>query len=98
MVKRFDRNGDKRIHLYDVNPIPYGDTLSLNVNMDDNSISIELAISVAKYFDIDEKEAIKIANEVKTIVKDNWERLAGKCGLSRNACEYMRPAFDESYK
>ena len=53
---------------------------------------------IAKYFDIDEKEAIKIANEVKTIVRDNWERLARKCGLSRNACEYMRPAFDESYK
>ena len=92
------KKGWKLSPLYDVNPIPYGGTLSLNVNMDDNSISIELAISVAKYFDIDEKEAIKIANEVKTIVRDNWERLAGKCGLSRNACEYMRPAFDESYK
>lgn len=92
------KKGWKLSPLYDVNPIPYGGTLSLNVNMDDNSISIELAISVAKYFDIDEKEAIKIANEVKTIVRDNWERLAGKCGLSRNACEYMRPAFYESYK
>lgn len=92
------KKGWKLSPLYDVNPVPYGDTLSLNVNMNDNSISIELAISVAKYFGIEKEEAIKIANEIKTIVKDNWEKLAGKCGLSRSACEYMRPAFDESYK
>ena len=84
--------------LYDVNPIPYGNTLSLNVSMEDNSISIDLAVSVAKYFDLDEKEAIEIANEIKGIVRDNWEILAKKCGLSRNACEYMRPAFAECYK
>lgn len=84
--------------LYDVNPIPYGNTLSLNVSMEDNFISIDLAVSVAKYFDLDEKEAIEIANEIKGIVRDNWEMLAKKCGLSRNACEYMRPAFAECYK
>ena len=84
--------------LYDVNPIPYGDTLSLNVSMEDNSISTDLAVSVAKYFDLEEKEAIGIANEIKAIVRDNWEILAKKCGLSSNACEYMRPAFAECYK
>ena len=84
--------------LYDVNPIPYGNMLSLNVSMDDNSISIQLAVSVAKYFDLEKEEAVNIANEIKSIVKDNWEMLAKKCGLSRNACEYMRPAFSESYR
>lgn len=84
--------------LYDVNPIPYGNMLSLNVSMDDNSISIQLAVSVAKYFDLEKEEAVNIANEIKLIVKDNWEMLAKKCGLSRNACEYMRPAFSESYR
>lgn len=33
--------------LYDVNPVPYGDELSLNVNENDNRISIELAIETA---------------------------------------------------
>ena len=28
------------------------------------------------------------------LVKENWEHIAGKWGLSRSACEYMRPAFD----
>lgn len=88
------RKGWKLSPLYDVNPVPYGDNLSLNVSMDDSSISIELAINVAKYFDIDEDEAIELADEIKTIVRENWEKLAERCGLSRGACEYMRPAFE----
>jgi len=84
--------------LYDVNPVPYGNTLSLNVSLEDNSISVELAIGVAKYFDMDEKEADRAANEICMTVKENWERLAGRCGLSRSACEYMRPAFEVCYK
>ena len=92
------KTGWKLSPLYDVNPIPYGEELSLNVSIDDNSISTELAISVSKYFNLTEEEAVEIANEIKVIVKENWEKLAGKCGLSRSACEYMRPAFAESYK
>jgi serine/threonine-protein kinase HipA len=84
--------------LYDVNPVPFGDSLSLNVSMDDNSISLELAIHVAKYFGLAETEAIRSVQEIRMLVKENWEKLAAKCGLSRNACEYMRPAFDMCYK
>lgn len=87
------KSGWKLSPLYDVNPVPYGDMLSLNVSMDDSSISIELAVSVAKYFDIDEEEAIKLANEIRAAVRNNWERLARDNGLTRGACEYMRPAF-----
>lgn len=83
--------------LYDVNPIPYGDILALNVNTDDNSISMELAVSVAKYFNINEKEADKAVKEISVTVRDNWERIAKKCGLSRKDCEYMRPAFEICY-
>lgn len=87
------KSGWKLSPLYDVNPVPYGDMLSLNVSMDDSSISIELAVSVAKYFDIDEEDAIKLANEIKAVVRNNWERLARDNGLTRGACEYMKPAF-----
>ena len=83
--------------LYDVNPVPYGDALSLNVDMEDSSISMELAVSVAEYFDMDETEAYKTANEIARTVRENWERLAGKCGLSSKACDYMRPAFKICY-
>lgn len=80
--------------LYDVNPVPYGDTLSLNVSADDNTISPELAVSAARYFCINEKEAREIAGSIQHTVCGHWERLAAKYGLSRAACEYMRPAFE----
>lgn len=84
--------------LYDVNPVPYGDSLSLNVSLHDNSISFELAIHVSKYFSVDKNEAMRYVQDIKRLVKKNWEHIAGKCGLSRSACEYMRPAFNICYK
>lgn len=80
--------------LYDVNPVPYGDCLSLNVSLHDNSISFELAIHVSKYFNIDKNEAMRYVQDIKLLVNENWKHIAGRCGLSRSACEYMRPAFD----
>lgn len=79
--------------LYDVNPTPYGDELSLNVNSNDNRISIDLAVESAVYYNIDKATALKTANEIVKTVNANWERLAKQYGLSRNSIEYMRPAF-----
>ncbi len=83
--------------LYDVNPTPYGDELALNVNTEDNSISIDLAIESAQYFGLSVEEATDLANNITTTVRDNWEKLATKYGLSRGAIEYMRPAFSACY-
>ena len=79
--------------LYDVNPTPYGDELSLNVNSNDNRISLDLAVESAVYYNIDETTALKTANEIVKTVNANWERLAKQYRLSRNSIEYMRPAF-----
>lgn len=79
--------------LYDVNPVPYGDTLSLNVDSYDNSISIDLAIMSSEFYDIKAEDAQVYADEIITIVKNNWERLASKYGISREQVEEMRPAF-----
>lgn len=84
--------------LYDVNPVPYGDELSLLVDDEDNRISIELAIRTAPRFGILEVEAKKIAERVISNITDNWERLAKEHGLSRGQIEYMRPAFSECYQ
>ncbi len=43
--------------LYDVNPVPYGGELSLNVDEVDNSINIELAMQTAVRFGILESDA-----------------------------------------
>lgn len=84
--------------LYDVNPVPYGDVLSLNIDSYDNSISIDLAISLACYYDINEFDAEVYADEILTMVKNNWEQLAKKYGINRDQIEEMRPAFSVCYE
>ncbi len=79
--------------LYDVNPVPYGDTLSLNVDDTSNEISISLAISSAEYFGIKKADAEGIASSILLVIKNNWERLATDYGLSKSSKLYMKPAF-----
>ena len=38
--------------LYDVNPVPFGDELSLNVDANDNRVSADLAIKSASYYNL----------------------------------------------
>ena len=83
--------------LYDVNPVPYGDELSLNVDEEDNSISIDLAVQTAVRFGISESDAEAQAEEILKIVRDNWEKTAVGYGLTRRQIEEMRPAFSACY-
>lgn len=84
--------------LYDVNPVPYGDELSLNVDEDDNSISIDLAVQTAVKFGISKSYAEAVAEDVLQIVRDNWERTAAGYALTRRQIEEMRPAFNACYE
>ena len=79
--------------LYDVNLVPEGDELSLCVNEDDATISLDLALEIAPYCEISTRDATDMATDILKTVRENWNHLASKCGLSRNAQEYMRPAF-----
>jgi serine/threonine-protein kinase HipA len=84
--------------LYDVNPVPYGEDLALNVSEDDSRISFDLAIETAQYYGITQTEAEKIVEEISTTVRDNWERLASEYGLCRGSIEKMCPAFSACYE
>lgn len=79
--------------LFDVNPVPSGDRLSLNVSEADNSIDLSLAVEVAEYFGLTKKDADTVSAELCETVKKNWAKIAENYGLSRGAIEYMRPAF-----
>lgn len=79
--------------LYDVNPVPYGDELSLNVNAENNSIDIELAIETAVKFGITKDLARKMALDILSKVNSSWENIANLYGLNRRQIEEMRPAF-----
>ena len=94
----FTENGWRLSPLYDVNPIPYGDELSLNVDEEDNSINIDLAIQTAARFGISETDAKTYAKDILTVVKENWEKRATVYGLSRRLIEEMRPAFSACYR
>ena len=79
--------------LYDVNPDPAGNRLSLNVSEYDNTIDLALALEVADYFGLSPQEAEQAAEEICKTVSSRWERLAQQYGLSRGAMEYMHTAF-----
>lgn len=84
--------------LYDVNPVPYGNELSLNVDEEDNSIDIDLAVQTAFRFGITESEAESYAKEILATVKQNWKRISAGYRLTRRQIEEMRPAFSACYE
>ena len=83
--------------LFDVNPVPYGDELSLNVNEDDNRIDIELAVQTAVLFGIGKSDAQAYAAQLLGTVRENWNKIAAKYGLSRREIEEMKPAFSACF-
>ena len=83
--------------LYDVNPVPYGDELSLNVDEEDNRISIDLAVQPAVRFGNSKSNAENYAEDFMKIIRDNWEKTAVGYGLTRRQIEEMRPAFSACY-
>lgn len=84
--------------LYDVNPVIYGEYLSLNVDGDHSSIDFELAVESAPYYGIEENEALETVNRIKEIVRDNWRTIAGKYGINRGEIQRMSLAFRECEK
>lgn len=79
--------------MYDVNPVPYGNGLSLNVSEEDNSIDTELALSTAEFYGIPAKEAYPLLEEILNTVQSNWRKVAAKYSISREAMQRMAPAF-----
>lgn len=77
--------------------LPDGDMLSLNVDDEDNSIDITLAVRTAERFGIKNTDADEMAKEIQKIVRENWTSLALKYGLSRRQIEEMKPAFSACF-
>ena len=84
--------------MYDVNPVPYGEMLSLNVSMDDSRIDLELAFEVASFFGLTRTAAESEALKVLTTIRKQWRYISSACGLSRAAQNKMAQAFALSDK
>jgi serine/threonine-protein kinase HipA len=77
---------------YDLNPVPTGTGLSLNISDTDNSLSIDLALEVAGYFRVSEKRAKEIVNHIQSTVS-KWEVVAEKIGIPKSERNLMARAF-----
>ena len=77
---------------YDINPNPYGTGLKLNISEDDNSLDFDLALAVAPYFRLTEKDAVNIIGCIKSIVS-KWEEVAAKYQIPKSERDLMYSAF-----
>jgi len=91
-------NGWTLSPMFDVNPDIYGNALSLGVSENDKSISFELAIETAGYYDIGIHDARTIVADISKTIIENWQTLAADYGLSKDAISRMKPAFTIEYK
>ena len=80
---------------YDLNPVPLDikpRILSTAIDLDDGTASIDLALSVAPYFELNNDEAQQIVSDVQGVVT-GWRGVAEAVGLEAGAIERMASAF-----
>lgn len=83
---------------YDLNPTPTDlrpRVLSLAVDDQEHTASIELAFQVAEYFGIDKKTARRIANEIGQAVA-SWRNQAQRLGIRTTEVHRMASAFEHA--
>ncbi len=91
----FTNKGWKLSPAYDMNPDEYGEALSLNINETQNALELDLALSVAKYFDLKEKQALHIVSEIAEQC-NQWYEVAKKLNIPPNERQLMSKAFNRS--
>ena len=81
---------------YDLNPVPADikpRVLATAIDLDDGTASLDLALDVADYFELNGVEARKIAGEVGRAV-GGWREAAKCLGLTSSQIDRVASAFD----
>lgn len=78
---------------YDINPNEDGTGLSLNINLDDNALALDLPLEVVEYFRLDKGNGIKIIDRIRKAVS-NWRTIADKYQLPKSEQELMAKVFN----
>jgi serine/threonine-protein kinase HipA len=81
---------------YDLNPVPVDvkpRVLCTAINVEDATASVDLALSVADYFDLKPAEAKRIAAEVGGAVS-KWRDEANRVGVPKSEINRMASAFE----
>ncbi|MEM6397406.1 MAG: HipA domain-containing protein [Bacteroidota bacterium] len=89
-------NGWRLSPVYDINPNPSGQGLSLNISDDDNSLSLELCKEVASYYRWKDCEARKFIADALKVVQ-GWSRSAKEFGISSAEQNLMALAFENKF-
>jgi serine/threonine-protein kinase HipA len=87
------QKGWKLAPAYDINPNEFGTGLSLNISEKDNSLDIELAMSVSSYFRLNEHKAHGIVNQIRDVVK-RWRDFAKMYGIGKVEQDKLSKAFE----
>jgi len=82
---------------YDINPNEDGMGLSLNIDLYDNSLSLDLPIKVVEYFRLDKDVGLIIIDRIRKAVSD-WRRIANKYQLPKSEQEIMARVFERFIK
>jgi serine/threonine-protein kinase HipA len=77
---------------YDMNPVPYGQGLRLNITETDNTRSVELVQHVAPMFRIQPNRAIELISFMRSII-ETWPEVATSFGIPRRELRIMQDAF-----
>ena len=78
---------------YDLNPSIEKDGLALNIDLDNNALSYDLAKSVGEYFRLNNNEMLNIIQEVKNAVS-TWNAEAKSIGIAKKDIDLMKKAFN----
>jgi serine/threonine-protein kinase HipA len=81
---------------YDINPVENATGLSLNISETDNSLDLDLAMEVIKYFRLSSKKAAQIIENVKNSVK-TWKASAEQYKIPKAEQIIMAKAFYTEY-
>ncbi len=84
--------------VYDLEPVPEhikSRFLRTNIDLNDNTASLDLAYDVAEKFGLNISEARKIAYEVAGPVK-NWNKTAARFGAGKKEIDFMSSAFEHN--
>ncbi|MBA3396511.1 MAG: type II toxin-antitoxin system HipA family toxin [Deltaproteobacteria bacterium] len=77
---------------YDMNPVPHGAGLFLNISETDNAQDLELVRDVATHFRVKPQRANEIITQILDVTRE-WRGEAKRAKLSRSEQDRMAPAF-----
>ncbi len=93
-----DSDGWRLAPAYDLNPVPTDiklRVLSTAIDLEDTTASLDLAMTVVDYFELDKDSAHTIANEVGRVVA-TWRKEAARLGLTSAEIDRMASAFEHA--